>query len=423
MSVVAPSDMRVWPTLSSDAYYGLAGEIVRTIEPHSEADPVGLLVQELIMFGNIVGSLRPQGRDPHFIVEKTRHGMNTFGVLVGKTAKARKGSSWAHIQDIGEAVDREWAHTRVLSGLSSGEGLIWAVRDDLVTSAGREPGIADKRLLVFESEFASTLKVMRREESTLSTTIRQAWDSGNLQTLTKHSPAKARGAHISIIGHITEDELRRYLDTTEVASGFANRFLWVSVKRSKFLPDGGDLQPGDLEPCVKRLAQAVEFAKRIDRLRRDDEAREVWHAAYPTLSEEQPGLFGAIVSRAEAQVTRLSCLYALQDLSPVVKAVHLKAALALWRYCEDSVGYIFGDKLGDPTADSILQAIREKPGMTRTDINNLFARNKSADEIGRGLALLVKYGRARPEQAKTTGGKSVESWYPLNAHEVFRHGG
>lgn len=37
-----------WPEpLDEEAYYGLAGEIVKTIAPHTEADPAGLLLQLL----------------------------------------------------------------------------------------------------------------------------------------------------------------------------------------------------------------------------------------------------------------------------------------------------------------------------------------------------------------------------------------
>src|SRR3712207_8342266 len=59
---------------------------------------------------------------------------------------------------------------------------------------------------------------------------------------------------------------------------------------------------------------------------------------YTTLfrsSEGAPGLFGAVTGRAEAHVLRLSCLYAALDMSDTVTVTHLRAALALWRYCED----------------------------------------------------------------------------------------
>src|SRR5437660_378269 len=41
--------------MASAALTGLAGEIVRTIEPHTEADPVAILLQFLVAFGNVVG--------------------------------------------------------------------------------------------------------------------------------------------------------------------------------------------------------------------------------------------------------------------------------------------------------------------------------------------------------------------------------
>ena len=43
--------------------------------------------------------------------------------------------------------------SRILTGLSSGEGLIYAVRDP----AGQDPGASDRRLLVIEPEFVSVL--------------------------------------------------------------------------------------------------------------------------------------------------------------------------------------------------------------------------------------------------------------------------
>lgn len=52
------------------AYYGLAGDVVRTIAPHSEADPVAILVQFLTAVGNAIG------RGPYYQVEGDRHGTN-----------------------------------------------------------------------------------------------------------------------------------------------------------------------------------------------------------------------------------------------------------------------------------------------------------------------------------------------------------
>ena len=151
-----------------------------------------------------------------------------------------------------------------------------------------DPGVEDKRLLVVEGEFATALRVLGREGNILSAVVRNAWDTGDLRTLTKNSPAKATGAHISIIGHVTRDELLRYLGTTEAANGFANRFLWVCVRRSKVLPDGGRLHEVDMalrpQAAGRRRVRPQRGRASTRRGGPGDLARGV-----PELSEGKPG--------------------------------------------------------------------------------------------------------------------------------------
>ncbi len=417
--------LETWPDPPAEAaYYGLAGDFVRAIDPYTEADPVAILVQTLIGFGNLIG------RGPYFVAEKARHYTNLFAVLVGATAKGRKGSSWAHVASVLEQIDGEWASTRRMSGLSSGEGLIWAVRDairtrELVREKGKppryeevesDPGISDKRLLVVESEFAASLKAIARQGNTLSTTIRMAWDDGNLSVMTKNSPARATEAHISIIGHVTRDELLKDMEATETSNGFANRFIWLAVRRSKCLPEGDQAENIDLGDLAGRFARAAEFAAHVAQMKRDAMARDLWHAEYAELSEGRPGLFGLVTSRAEAQVMRLACIYALLDCCPVVKLPHLEAALALWRYCEASCHWIFGDNLGDRTADAILRALRQSPtGLYRSDIRELFDRHRDREEITRALQLLRRYRLARCQKVETKG-RPAELWTACGLH-------
>jgi signal transduction histidine kinase len=75
-----------WPEMDAAAYHGLAGEVVNTIDPHTESDRVAILIQFLTTFGNVVGS------NPYFQVEATKHHANLFVLLIGKSSKARKGS-------------------------------------------------------------------------------------------------------------------------------------------------------------------------------------------------------------------------------------------------------------------------------------------------------------------------------------------
>lgn len=394
--------------LAPDAYHGLAGEIVHTIEPHTEADAAGILVQALVAFGSAIG------RGPHYRVEGDVHATNEFVVLVGETSKARKGIAWGRVRQLFELIDDPWVSERVTSGLSSGEGLISAVRDEVIRERNGEEvqvvdGVDDKRLLVIEPEFANTLRVMARDGSTLSPLLRQAWDRGDLRTMTKNNPTQATGSLISIIGHITADELRRYLDRTEAANGFANRFIFLCVRRSKCLPEGGCLTEDELGPYAKRLAKALEFARTVDCVTKDDEARIIWGQVYPQLSEGMPGLLGAVTSRAEAHVTRLAMLYALLDHSTQINAPHLNAALAVWDYAEASARYVFGSALGDPIADEILRALHARGELSRTDISGLFKRHKDAFAIGRVLDLLRREGLARCRLDQTRG-RPVELW-------------
>lgn len=407
------SSMSYPAPLAPEAFHGLAGDIVRTIEPHSEADPAALLIQVLVAFGNIVG------REPHFYAEADRHGTNLFAALVGETAKGRKGTSWGQVRRLTSETDDTWPGARrIPSGLSSGPGLIWAVRDPIEqmrkgTVTETDPGISDKRLLVHEPELASTLRVLAREGNTLSAVARQAWDGVDLQTMVKNEPGVSTKPHISIVGHITRDELRRYLDRTEVANGFANRFLWVCVRRSKELPHGGNLDDADLYNLRRELKNAVANAQAVARLTRDSEANAVWERIYSPLSAGHAGMFGAVVARAEPQVMRLALIYALLDEASAICRPHLLAALAVWDYCEASARYIFGDALGNPVADALLHALRVAgtQGMTRTQIRDFFKKNRTASEIEGALATLQERGLAHGTVRRDTGGADAEVWF------------
>jgi hypothetical protein len=398
-----------WPNpLSDDAFYGLAGKLVSIVGPHSEADPAALLLQFLVAFGNVIG------RSAYLQVEADKHFTNLFLVLVGPTSKARKGSALSHVKRVFSEADSPWANNCIVAGLSSGEGLIWAVRDLICSKDGEkvvDVGVDDKRLLAAESEFAQQLKLMTREGNILSTVLRQAWDAGNLRTLTKNNPAQATGVHIALIGHITVQELRRHLNQTESANGFGNRFLWACVKRSKLLPDGGRLNEDEVFQFVEQLRSTIEWARRIKRVQRSNKAKILWRSVYPSLSEGSAGILGAITSRAEAQVTRLSLIYALLDRSPRIKTRHLKAGLAVWQYALESAKFIFGDSLGDAIADEIVRALRvNATGLTRTEISHLFGGHRKSADIARALVVLAQAGLAtcRPEE---TGGRPDERWF------------
>jgi hypothetical protein len=404
---------RFEPKMDVEAFSGLAGRIVEAIEPHSEASPVAILLHMLVGLGSLIG------RGPHALVEKTPHHVNEFVALVGRSSKGRKGQAWSVPRWLLAQADGVWASQRVVSGLSSGEGLIYHVRDPRdeqqpIKEKGRvtgyatvcvDEGVADKRLLVFEAELASVLRRMGMDSNSLSAVLRQAWDEGRLATLTKNSPLRATGAHVGLIAHVTLDELAVTLTETERANGFANRFLFHLVERSKMLPEGGEIAEATLWPLVEEIRRVVAHARRVGRIQRDAEARALWAAVYPELSGGKPGLLGAVTARAEAHVLRLSVLYALLDEAAAVGRQHLLAALAVWDHAAASAERIFGDRTGLSVADTLLRALRQRGPMTRDALRNLFHRNKSAADLDSALSVLVQQEKVRRTARPAAGGR------------------
>lgn len=376
-----------WPTLGEDAFHGIAGELVKAIEPHSESDPAALLVTLLTAFGVAVG------RTPFFVVEGTKHYANVFSCIVGASARARKGTSLGWVTSVLDSADETFAACR-LSGLSTGEGVVASLRDELITESNGTFTVpaSDRRTWFVESEFGRTLKAMKRESSTLSAVLRDAWDSGTLSVLTRNDPLKASNAHVGVTAHVTQAELAKTLDSTEALNGFANRFLWCCAKRSKLLPNGsGDVS---LDAFVERLRQTITKAKTIQRMRRTPACAERWEAVYSSLvAEKSAPVWDAVTSRAEAQALRLSMLYALLDGSDTIDVAHLDAALAVWRYCDDSARCLFAEATEGGTLEAkLLSTIRERPGIMRSELKQSVSHRIGTDTFDAALRWLVDRG-------------------------------
>ncbi len=398
MALAAPAG---WPAPpADDAFHGLPGAIVAKIAPNTEADPVAILTQLLVCSGALIG------RGAHFQVEATLHHPNQFLLLIGDSSRARKGSSLDHVTKLLCEVDPAFP-SRLTTGLSSGEGLVWKVRDPNGPDAGAE----DKRLLVIEPEFASVLKSTSREISTLSPTLRSAWDGRPLALLTRTAPARATGAHVSIIGHITATELRHYTTRVELANGFINRFVLASVRRVRLLPEGGNPDALKDTGLARYLATVLKHAQAAGQVKLDPAARELWWHTYPQLTEPGEGLAGAICARAEAHTIRLALLYALLDGQRHIQPEHLKAGLALWDYAARSAAWTLGQATGDPLAEQLHVALLRSPdGLTRTQLSELLHRNLPADQLQHALHALAAAGRAHHTKIQTAG-RPAELWH------------
>lgn len=403
---------REWPEPPGEAaYLGIVGEIVRAVSPHTEADNVALLVNILAAFGSAVG------RGAWVNVGATAHHAHEFFVLVGNTAKGRKGESWSPIRLLMERAAPDWTG-RIAGGLASGEGLIEAVRDPVYKMVTRkdgetveecvDEGVSDKRFFIIEPEFARIPAVSRRDGNTLSPVIRDAWDGNTLRVLTRKNPLTATNPHISIVGHVTGQELIRELDDVSLANGFANRFMFFAVRRSKFLPEPPVFSLELAERIAAPLGVAIDRASRLGAVTKTEGAKALWASMYPELSRERLGLADALAARAEAHVTRLALLYALADKATQIDVPHLQAASELWAYSERTLEYIFGDSVGDPIADTIRHAL-SAGALSRTEISALFGRNVLSRRIDAALTLLVHHHIALPRREQTDG-RASEIW-------------
>jgi hypothetical protein len=357
------------------------------------------------------------GRSVHLRIGASCHFPNLFAVIVATSSKGRKGTVMAEVRRLVELADPSFV-SRIASGLSSGEGLIEAVRDPLEADVsskenGRvrlerqivDNGVEDKRLLAAEGEMAQPLQAAGRDNNTLSAILRQAWDGTSLRVLARSNKNACKEPHISILGNITEEELRRLLTGNDRANGFGNRFLWCCASRSKCLAFGGSVDLGSLHNLAKKAASVIVRTRSAGgAFGWTDEAATHWRCVYPTLSEGHEGLYGAMTARAEAQTVRIALIYAALEGANRINLPHLLAALEVWRYCEDSVRAIFGDASGDETADAIIELLRRSPnGLPQTDFNNLFQRHKKSADIQRALSLLQERGLVRSERHETDG--------------------
>ncbi|MBV9942057.1 MAG: hypothetical protein JO262_08025 [Solirubrobacterales bacterium] len=245
------------------------------------------------------------------------------------------------------------------------------------------------------------LKATTREISTLSPTLRSAWDGRPLALLTRTAPAHATDAHISIIGHITASELRHHTTRVELVNGFINRFVLVAV------PVARGRQPRPAQrlrsyPLPRQRAQTRADGRASDT--RPRRPRELWWNTYPHLTQPGDGLAGQVLARAEAHTIRLALIYALLDAQRHIQPTHLQAALALWDYAVRSATWARGQATGDPLAEQIHAALVRSPdGLTRTQISHLLHRNLPVDQLSRALHALAATGRAHPQETHAAG--------------------
>jgi hypothetical protein len=411
-----------WPQLHADALHGLIGRLVMAVLPHTESDAANLLLHLLVMIGNAMG------RGPYYLNTATRHYTNLFGLVVGKTSSSCKGTGADIGVNILRQADADWVFNCLGGGISSGEGIIDAVRDPVFgpdkknpgTEVLVDPGAADKRLLINEREFANVFNVKDRKGNNVIDVLRRFWDGEIVvRTMTKNSKTQATNAHVSIVGHITPDELREKLGAQLITNGFANRFLVMVVHASKMLPFGSWPDAAVMTPLIEEIKEALVFARSLGEMEipMADDARVLWTTIYSGLRDQPDTLTGNLSARAVPLVIRVAVIFAVLDRQMTISRTHLDAASMVWRYCEDSLMYLFAGLSGNPIRDAVMAALDcQRPnGMTTREIlREVFFTRVSIDKVLPVLRELMAMKRVRHEQRRVLkGGTLSDVWFAM----------
>jgi hypothetical protein len=381
------------PRMDAAGFPPLVREIVDIATANSEAHPVAVACNVIAFFSCMIGRGVFQR-----IGDATIH-CRPFQLIVGKSGKARKGTAEHTVREVFRRADsllREELENddrlRVhAGGLSTGEGIAWAIRDPREADEhgkGADAGIKDKRLLVIESEFDNLLSQLRRENNTLSSTVRNLFDGRDMEPLTKTSQTRATRPHVVIIGHITGHELREKSTENDAANGLMNRFMLLYVYRPKLVPlpeptpdELVNLLSSRIAAAVIKITGGKLHAHNTIEMTLSEAAREMWVHRYPQLTRDRDGKGGSLLARSELYARMLAMIFACMDGRTMIEPGDLLAAIAWVEYWHASVTYVFNtpDDAGDldPFSLSVLEVITSRPGVTLTQLQDTTSASAS----------------------------------------------
>ena len=416
--------------MREDAYYGIAGKCVNLMSQHCESNRESLLLQFLVVAGNIIG------RSVYVYAGGAFLFPNEYVVCVGLTARGRKGTAWRMNDHLAVIVAPEWLDSCTVSEVQSGEGLVHRIRDEVKGIPKRdrrrgksdEPpeeivldaGVGDKRLLPVEEEYSQILKMAQRQGNSLTENYRKGWDSPRkLRTTNKNSPLEATEPHISFIGHTNKEELIETLNHVDLSNGYANRILWCAAKRIKSMPNAEFLDwkryPDILDELKAVFKQCRPNTDEPKRFYKSDEAQQLWTKLYIKLNDEKEafGFIDGVLVRDTSHLLKLALIYAVLDQSKTIEVDHFKAALAICDYCQASARWLFRERTGNRLANTIVYALVRAPnGMTKQDISyNVCYRNTPMLNIEKALETLARAHLVRLQLELAKDNKPIQRWF------------
>jgi hypothetical protein len=386
------------------AFQGCAGETVSNLESQTSASRVGLLTSVLSVAGAVLGL------KTYFHTEQTSAFMSC---LVGETGVGRKGTAMDAVWGALTATDAFGDQDQVsINGIGSGEGLI-------ATTARRAEKVGFARILVQEPEFGQVLTVGKREGTTLSYVLRNAFDRQKLMNVTKASGAigvSPKFYQLGVLAGVTPGDLRSLVSDIDLVNGFANRFLWLPVV-GRDVAVAGDREPS-LHPVVAeqyRLALVDAEDRRHQPWLLESNATALLQEYYDGVLARIPGVVGRLCVRFASIACRVALIHAALDQEgDTIRRDHVERGIALTEYARSGMAWVFGttSTLGSVDAQRMLKVlVAAGHPMSRSALGvALWGNHWNRDRVSDAIAALRTAGVAEVTRGTTTavGGRPAQ---------------
>lgn len=368
--------------LPEEAFYGWFGRYERLMGPTTEACGAFHLAVAITFAGAYIGRR-----------VKTFQGTplypNLYSILVGSTGRSRKDTAidrgaWFFSQSHdGEPFLPPWFP---LAGLASGEGLI----DHLIDHP---------HTLVRVSEFSETVrKAGRAATNTLMTTLTNVWDGRRVSRPKAGSSVSVDEPFLSLLGGIPPETLADDMSTADIASGFANRALWVFGTQAAEPLDDPPMPDQAMSAWLYReLREAMDSYPLGAVLHKDAAAKAMWRDWYRRqwAVEYETSTDAMLAQRMASNIHKVALVFACAEAATVITEAHLRAATALVEWVFDHArlharkwGWGEESRIGG----AILDILACGP-VSRRDINVMVGENVSPILFDRVLEALVRNDR------------------------------
>jgi putative DNA primase/helicase len=210
-----------------------------------------------------------------------------------------------------------------------------------------------------------------------------------------------------------------------MANGLLNRFLVLYVSRPRMVPLPRPTPEAKIEELAERVADAVMAVTRGElhadnmfEVTMSEAASELWEQQYPVIARDREGRPGSLMARSEMYARMLAMIFAVMDSRLIIEPRDFDAAFAWVQYWNASVNYAFkfGDDDGrlDPLAEKVLEIIRVKPGIARSELPQR-CKTKDRKKIEDALRVLLALAPPLIEERirGKTGGRPAQTYYVL----------